>query len=290
MTSPPVTPSAGAPDRAPLPPSPCVGICTLKGEYCYGCGRTGDEIAAWGGLSTEQQSAIWTELPARLAAFGFKTFRLAAGPAVVNRFIARTFRETTGRWRIVSPSVEAQFAINAAARSQTSETDASIDATAANDDRLQLIKHDRVRIFGFASRDDAIQMDTVALVLPKGRAQRDLDNHAAPADAEIAGLIAPDPFCKVALRTSDQTAAAKLSELHWLDARDHINSLCKTGTGHLVLRNALGSIETASPRFAETPPAPDTNAPADMKISKAFVAGAIFHADDPEWLANALAP
>ncbi len=30
--------------------------------------------------------------------------------------------------------------------------------------------------------------------------------------------------------------------------------------------------------------------PADIKISKAFVAGAVFEADDPDWLAAALAP
>ena len=36
--------------------------------------------------------------------------------------------------------------------------------------------------------------------------------------------------------------------------------------------------------------AADANAPADVKISRAFIAGAIFHADDPAWLAAALAP
>lgn len=290
MTSHPATPPAGAPERAPLPPSPCVGICTLKGEHCYGCGRTSDEIAAWGGLSVDEQSAVWAELPTRLAAFGFKTFRLAAGPGVVAQFMARTFRETSGRWRIVSSSVEAGFRVNSIARPELTETGAGINAIAGDGDRLHLIKHDRVRIFGFASRDDVIQMDTVALVLPKGRAQRDLDAVCSPTGPYMAGLVAPAPFSGAALRLDNQAASANISAMPWADARDQIRYHCSAGTGRFILRNALGSIETTSPRFAELPPAPEANAPVDLKISKAFVAGAVFHADDPQWLAAALAP
>lgn len=246
-----------------MPPSPCVGVCALKGDYCYGCGRTGDEIAAWGTLSAKAQSAIWAKLPVRLAAFGFKTFRLAAGPAVVGDFIERSLGETTGVWRLVSASVEGRMAIHAKARPAVTQTGERIDAIAANGDRLSLTKHDKVRVFGFSSREGAQQMDTIALVLPKGRAQRDLKEASSFLPAGATEIPLPEPFAE-AWQTQD-------------------------GAGH-VLRNALGSILTTSAAFADGEIHPDANAPPDVKISRAFVACAIFHADDPRWLAAALAP
>lgn len=281
MTSSPTSTEPGPP-RPALPPSPCVGICTLKGEHCYGCGRTSDEIAAWGGLSAEQQSAVWAELPGRLAAFGFKTFRLAAGPAVVADFIARTFRETTGRWRLVSASIEGAFTADATASLR--ETEADVHATAANGDTLRLAKHDRVRVFGFASGDDARQMDTVALVLPKGRAQRDMKE----ADAETgAGTRLPlaEPFANAWLL--DGPSGLRPADASWLQdatAREQFGA-----NGRLRLHNALGAIETSQVTL-NPDAAADANAPADVKISRAFIAGAIFHADEPTWLATALAP
>lgn len=277
----PVTES-GSP-RPALPPSPCVGICTLKGEHCYGCGRTSDEIAAWGSLSAAAQSAVWAELPGRLAAFGFKTFRLAAGPPVVAEFIARTFRETTGRWRLVSASIEGTFPVNAAASVQETETD--VLATATNGDTLRLAKHDRVRVFGFASGDDARQMDTVALVLPKGRAQRDM-KEAANDTGTGTRLPLAEPFANAWLRDGSQSI--DVDDPSWIKDAATRDQLSSAAT-RIRLHNALGEIETS--QIALNPDAAaDANAPCDVKISRAFIAGAIFHADDPAWLAAALAP
>lgn len=206
------------------------------------------------------QSAVWAELPARLAAFGFKTFRLAAGPDVAGDFIARSFRETTGRWRLVSASAEASVAVVADARPQLDDHPDAVTATFDNGTRLTLIKHDKVRVFGFSSREDVPRMDTVALVLPKGRAQRDLKEPGA-ASAGFAPVPLDDPFAEA------------------LEAVDG---------GRFMLRNALGIIEAGY--ITRHDADPDANAPPDVKISKAFVALAIFHCDDPDWLAAALAP
>ena len=48
--------------------SPCILICSidLKTGYCFGCGRTGDEIAQWMSYSPQTRSGIMAELPARL--------------------------------------------------------------------------------------------------------------------------------------------------------------------------------------------------------------------------------
>ena len=50
--------------------SPCVQLCTIDPHsgLCQGCGRTLDEIAAWGALPEPTRRAVMAHLPARLAA------------------------------------------------------------------------------------------------------------------------------------------------------------------------------------------------------------------------------
>jgi len=48
--------------------SPCILVCSIdmKTGFCFGCGRTRDEIAAWIGMTPEVRRAVMAELPARL--------------------------------------------------------------------------------------------------------------------------------------------------------------------------------------------------------------------------------
>ncbi|MEM7731001.1 MAG: DUF1289 domain-containing protein [Pseudomonadota bacterium] len=48
--------------------SPCVLICAMDKEsgFCFGCGRTTDEIAYWSLRTKAERDAIMAELPARL--------------------------------------------------------------------------------------------------------------------------------------------------------------------------------------------------------------------------------
>lgn len=48
--------------------SPCILVCSidLKTGYCFGCGRTREEIAGWTLYSPEQRSEIMAGLPARM--------------------------------------------------------------------------------------------------------------------------------------------------------------------------------------------------------------------------------
>ena len=48
--------------------SPCILVCSIddKTGYCFGCGRTRDEIAGWTAYTSEERRAIMAELPARL--------------------------------------------------------------------------------------------------------------------------------------------------------------------------------------------------------------------------------
>lgn len=55
---------------APLPLTPCVGICRLDPcGYCIGCLRSGEEIARWRGMDdTERRYYMDVVLPARAPA------------------------------------------------------------------------------------------------------------------------------------------------------------------------------------------------------------------------------
>jgi hypothetical protein len=48
--------------------SPCINACVIdpRTQFCIGCGRTGEEIAAWLGLSADARTAIVEVLPERL--------------------------------------------------------------------------------------------------------------------------------------------------------------------------------------------------------------------------------
>ena len=48
--------------------SPCILVCSIdmKTGFCFGCGRTRDEIAGWMGYTPELRRELMAELPARL--------------------------------------------------------------------------------------------------------------------------------------------------------------------------------------------------------------------------------
>lgn len=48
--------------------SPCILVCSmdLKTGFCFGCGRTRDEIAGWMGYTPEIRREVMAELPSRL--------------------------------------------------------------------------------------------------------------------------------------------------------------------------------------------------------------------------------
>ena len=50
--------------------SPCILICSIEpiSGHCYGCGRTRDEIAGWGGMAPDDRRAVMATLPDRVDA------------------------------------------------------------------------------------------------------------------------------------------------------------------------------------------------------------------------------
>lgn len=50
--------------------TPCVQVCVLDPAtgWCVGCGRTGEEIGGWLGLTPRERRAVMAALPERMAA------------------------------------------------------------------------------------------------------------------------------------------------------------------------------------------------------------------------------
>lgn len=48
--------------------SPCILVCSIDGKtgYCFGCGRTRDELARWIEMTDAERRAVMDVLPARL--------------------------------------------------------------------------------------------------------------------------------------------------------------------------------------------------------------------------------
>jgi hypothetical protein len=65
--------------------TPCIQVCVIdpRSGFCIGCGRTGEEIAAWLDLSPGDRRAVMATLPDRLAMMvsrkGRRDARAAAG-------------------------------------------------------------------------------------------------------------------------------------------------------------------------------------------------------------------
>lgn len=48
--------------------SPCILVCSVDmvTGYCFGCGRTREEIGGWIGMTPQQRRIVMDALPARL--------------------------------------------------------------------------------------------------------------------------------------------------------------------------------------------------------------------------------
>lgn len=48
--------------------SPCILVCSIdmKTGYCFGCGRTRDEISAWIAMTPDERRSVMAQLAARL--------------------------------------------------------------------------------------------------------------------------------------------------------------------------------------------------------------------------------
>ena len=259
----------------------------MDGPYCYGCGRTLEEISGWGAIPPDEKSGVWAALPQRLISMGIRTFRLAPEPAQIGSFMARTFRETTGVWGFSGPSLSTGYVVNDATRPDVTETTHELIAVGP-EGQLRLTKHDRVRAFGIARGRDATDMNAVALVLPKARARRENpETNTASPDHSSYDLALPDHYLSAAIAAGP--GAERVVGRTWADTRYTVLDFVSP-EAPITVTSALGAATVKRVAVAASDKPADLNAPVDIKMASAFAVCAMFQADDPEWLRHALAP
>lgn len=67
--------------------SPCTKVCTLDpaSGLCLGCGRTGDEIGRWAGMTETERRALMAALPGRMAGLSGRTGRCVVRQPIPRR-------------------------------------------------------------------------------------------------------------------------------------------------------------------------------------------------------------
>jgi predicted Fe-S protein YdhL (DUF1289 family) len=146
--------------------SPCVGVCQLDDTtgWCRGCGRSGDEVALWLGLSEEERLAVWGYLPQRLDRLGVGVRLLPWTRPEIASWVQETLRSGSGIWSAGASGASAEFHAGKEHSPEIFADDDRIEARLPQS-QFRLKMHDKLRAFGFGSADDA-----VVLGLPKARA------------------------------------------------------------------------------------------------------------------------
>ena len=309
--SPPSTPAKR------LPPSPCVGICTMNDDVglCLGCGRNRDEITGWISIDDDSKIKIWKELPERMAQLGATSFRLAPEPDQIAAFARDTLDQRAGRWVMGSTGASASF--DAKNVIDVTENDDWVTAHSSDGQVVRIKKHDRMRAFGLTLGDESKRMKAVALVIPRGRAKleqsdtmtmlgQDLDAaDATNQAATLFDLAVGRTYSRVLLRARVGKASNVFQPLAGQPFASITGQLQPLlNRADIVVETALGRIESdqlnALELVASTPIEEGTADNSltknnldrfeNIKISQAFAIGAVFHAHDPAWLVGRLTP
>jgi predicted Fe-S protein YdhL (DUF1289 family) len=80
--------------------SPCIGVCRIDPHsgFCVGCGRTQDEITAWGSATDDARDRVWAVLQDRRQQLGIDVHRLPWTTDDIAGFIVRTLAPDGGTW------------------------------------------------------------------------------------------------------------------------------------------------------------------------------------------------
>jgi predicted Fe-S protein YdhL (DUF1289 family) len=247
--------------------SPCVGVCQLDDAtgWCHGCGRTGDEVARWLGLSEDERLAVWETLPQRLDVLGVGVRLLPWTRAEIGSWVQQTLSKGSGTWSAGGSGALAEYFVRDGERPDVDANEDRIEARLP-ELRFRLNLHDKMRAFGFAE-DGA-----VVLGLPKARATLSgastltaLGEDVNAIDPLHRGhmlfdLGAGDRSSRLCIRTNDSDLISTLNSLigqPWpgvlQDATKHLLS----SSPHRVVETTQARIEilTTNLRGGEQPPA-----------------------------------
>lgn len=251
------SPASKQSERASARHSPCVGVCQIDQAtgWCLGCGRTGNEIGRWLGMSEDERLALWDELPRRLDQLAVKARLLPWTSAELASWVRATLTEGRGTWVTGVPGAVAEFPCGAARSLEVTVTDEHVEAR-AGDAQFRLRLHDKLRAFAFAGEGP------IVLGLPKVRSTLPvahcLTALGADADAiepahrghELFDLGIGRQSARFCVRTGSAGLIATLRALAgqpWATVLHDAGMQILGESPHRVVESALARIEVFSP-------------------------------------------
>lgn len=241
--------------------SPCVGVCQLDTAtgWCLGCGRTGNEIGRWLGMSETERLALWNELPRRLDKLAINARLLPWTAAEIAAWVAGTMREGRGTWVVGVPGAVAEFPCGEARSLDVTLSPEKIEARAA-DAQFRLMVHDKMRAFAFAGGAEGD--GPIVLGLPKVRSALEPAKSfaalgpdgdaidAAHRGDELFDLGIGRESARFCVRTAIPDLVAALRALEgqeWSRALQSAGTQILAASPHRVLESALARIEVYAP-------------------------------------------
>jgi predicted Fe-S protein YdhL (DUF1289 family) len=237
--------------------SPCVGVCQIDEAtgWCLGCGRTGDEIGRWLGMSEDERLALWGELPGRLDRLAVSARLLPWTAGEIQSWVRSTLTEGRGTWVVGAPGALAEFPSGAGRRRQETSTTDLVEAR-GSDAHFRLRLHDKLRAFAFA--DDG----PIVLGLPKVRSTlavaRTFTALGADGDAidpehrgdQLFDFGVGRESARFCIRTSRAELIATLKALEgqpWAGVLRDAGGQIIAESPHRIVESALARIEVLSP-------------------------------------------
>ena len=237
--------------------SPCVGVCQLDTAtgWCLGCGRTGNEIGRWLGMSETERLALWDELPRRLDALAVKSRLLSWTAAEIAQWVRSTLVEGRGTWVTGVPGAVAEFPCGEGRAIDVALSDATVEARAA-DALFRLRIHDKMRAFAFAGDGPIVLgLPKVRSALPVAKTFTALGLDTDAIDAAQRGDELFDfglgrESARFCVRTAKPDLVAALRALEgqdWGAALQNSDAQILAESPHRVVDSALARIEVHSP-------------------------------------------
>jgi predicted Fe-S protein YdhL (DUF1289 family) len=244
-----------------------VGVCQIDqaNGWCLGCGRSGEEIGRWLGLSDAERLALWDELPGRLDKLAVAARLMPWNRRELAEWVHSTLTQRSGSWVTGVPGAVAEFPAGPGRAIEVSQSEEEITARGA-DAQFRLRLHDKLRAFAIGNDGP------IVLTLPRGRAslpKADILTSLGPdAQAIDAGHRDHELFdfgigrqsVRFCVRTGDAELRAALSALagqSWQRVMHDAGMLILAKSPDRIVETALARIEV----FARIP-APGEQSPA----------------------------
>jgi len=267
-----------------------------------GCGRSGDEVADWRQRSDAARSAVWKEIPERLAQLGVACRRLDWSTEDIRDFAITTLKEGRGTWVM---GVVGAVAEMTAAKGEDVHVDQEGDDVVARTrgGAIRMTINDDVR---------ALTFDPPALGAPRIMLAVKRERGRLP-DTDVLTDLGPDTGAlfegdgstqfdfglgrkeaRFTVRVGDtpvHTALAAACGARFGDALPKIGGAVLADSPTRVIETALGRVEIQSkipPPGGVSPDGPHTHllpdhlatgraTPVGMDLPRAYLPGAIFY-------------